>query len=298
MMANNNNVTARDVIYHVNDFAYFQADEYKHGYYYSIAVSAKITHEKVAVFLSHLARLRLKEIKQRDLIDLFQRYNLDTNIQDYLQQQLQLFVPIASDRFEHLYVISDNPSLGHDLCAECITGYGLDVMGSDAAIPISTRNSLIVLFNQNYRRSNFTSIYQSSRQPDSYFVTAYIIHKYLIIDNIYNCSKGVPCHFCNFDRRVNNLMANPISQKTSWYNFYQSVLQTKADIVPVIPMTKAREGIILFSLVRFIKAFLATYKPSMYLEEVNESHCIDLETGDVAKNASVHWPHCECVYSG
>jgi len=267
------------------------------SYCYTPQASAKLTNSNLVNLLRYVQTNHIDYLQQAELEQLTQQFGLEsTPVMKFLIEQVKILLIHDEQRFKHFYLMSDNKNIQAVLFEEFSKHYGLNVIKKDDFNPIKTPQSLVLLFNQAYTESQFKQLYQLDCPADTYFISSYLADKYLIIDNIYNKDKGVPCHFCGLNHLRTTVTTSPDVQNFSWLVFYRNLLKEGLNIIPSPPVTVLTEAFIVSALGKFLKQFLDHSTRELLQDNTSEFWHIDLEKQRFEKEAAIHWPLCECLH--
>lgn len=267
-----------------------------HCYCYTQHASAKIIHPNLVKWLEWILQQGIHELDEIEIKQACELFNLVYEaVIHFLGEHLRILVKQDENRFQYLYILTDNQVIQTAMTEEFSKHYGLCVYNKIDFSPIKTEKSLILLFNQQYNEWQFKNLYSLSDVADTYFISSFLADKYLIIDNIYNKKKGVPCHFCGINQLRTTTQTSPDIQDFSWLMFYRQLLKDSSPLIPAIPFTRLNEALVIHSLGRFIKQFVDPHSRYLFHDQVNEFWHIDLERNHLEREASMHWLLCDCV---
>ncbi len=269
-----------------------------YSYCYSSHTSAKITNDNLLQLLQHLLQKNTHELQKQEFEQLAMQYHLQSDVVlRFLVEDLRVLSLKNEDRFQYLYIMSDNSYVQDALCDEFSRHYGLTVIPQMDFSPITTEKSLIVFFNQEYKEHEFKKLYDLSHSPDSYFVTSFLADKYLVIDNIYNKNKGAPCHFCGTEQLRTTAVTSPDITHFGWLVFYRQLLKGGFTSFPSAPLTMLNKALVTYSLGKFIKQFIDPFSYELYQDHINEFWHVNLDKNKIEKEPAMHWHLCECLHN-
>jgi McbB family protein len=266
-------------------------------YCYSNQTSAKITNDNLLQLLQHLLQEKTHELTKQELEQLAAQYNLNGDVvRRFLVESLRILSSKNEERFQYLYIMSDNHYIQQALSDEFSRHYGLTVIPKMDFSPITTEKSLIVFFNQEYKEHEFKKLYSLSNHSDSYFVTSFLVDNYLIIDNIYNKNKGTPCHFCGTNQLRATTLTSPDISYFNWLVFYRQLLKGGFVSFPAAPMSMLSRALTTYSLGKFVKQFIDPFGRELYQDNISEFWHVNLDKNKVEKESAMHWHLCECYH--
>ena len=269
-----------------------------HTYCYTHQTSAKITHPPLIHFLETIAQQKLDLFTQEEIELLLQRYSLhhDSTLK-FLMENLRILTWHDEEQFQNLYIFSDNAEVKEALTQEFFKHYGITVIVHDRPSSINKPKSLVLLFNEHYQEQHYKDLYSLPHLNDTFFITAFLVDKYLIIDNLYNKQKGVPCHFCNVNHLKTTAITSPEIQHFSWLIFYRQLLKGKENFFPATPLTVMNKHLVVYTLCQYIKRYLDPAAHELWHDNINEFWHVDLERNQIEKEAATHWELCHCMHA-
>ncbi len=276
-------------MYIIDDYQLIKADDAL--YLGNYGIGAKIANKKLAYILESLQKKEKLELSEAELSALATQHAVDIEqLKTVLMNQLNILQPRPARKFPMLYINSDDTliteflqeSLSKEYTVQCVeTSFGK-----------YSKNSLVLFYRNNYSHEDYQTLFKSMPE-DVYFITAGIIHKILIIDNLYYKGSGLPTHFSN----LNNLLAcvhNDIAiTKNNWLLFYRKIMKDSIDKFPDPTMSKCQRGYIAYSLLKFTSQFTNFWKLPTTLDEINWFWNVDLTSFSVNKEVAIHSPYSE-----
>jgi McbB family protein len=279
--------------YWLKDFELYP-DKQEGALFYTPEISAHIKNKEVVSLLTELKDKKRTLSSSASLDSLCEKYNLqNTKIKNYLAHELKVIAVQESDRFEKVIIHTDDEEITQVLYAHFADYYGLEVFSGLNAQEVDAR-TLIFCFNSVYCAPNFDEVYQLTRQTNAWALTSYIANHYLIIDNIYQPNKGVPCHFCNFNRHQNLVMSKNTLKKSSWINYSRRALAEDMPSMPAMKLSVIERSLVMFWLANLARNFINPHSLSLTLQDVTRYCWINLLTGEMNQEQAVHWFVCQC----
>lgn len=269
-------------------------DKNEGALFYSPETSAHLKSQSLIDMLKELKANKMDRILDSTLNRLIEKYNLqNTSIKEYLSNDLKVMALLEKDRFEKIFFGSNDAEISNILHESIPPRYGVKML-SWLDENLMDAKSLIVIFNNRYWPADFDKAYQLAKKHNAWVITAYIANHYLIIDNIYTAQKGVPCHFCNFNRHQNLVLSKNNLKKTSWINFTRRAMAEDVTALPGIRFTPVERGLVAFWLTKMIKNFISPHGMTMTVQDVTCYTVVNLMTGEMNKEQAVHWLVCQC----
>lgn len=254
-------------------------------------IGAKISNEKLVSILKHIKNQNKLEISEQQLAVLAESNHINVEeLKRVLIDKLNILQTRSARKLDKIYISSDDGLVGSFVQDALQKEYDVEIV--DAQFNSFDSKSLVVFYRNNYSHSDFKTLYKDL--PDNvYFVTAGIIHKILIIDNLYYKDSGLPSHFSN----LNNLLAcvhNDLSiTKNNWLLFYRKIMKDTVDQFPEPEVTQCQRGYIAYSLHKFLSQFTNFWKLPTTLDDINWFWHIDLTNFSVNREVAIHSPYSE-----
>lgn len=276
-------------MYIIDDYQLIKADDSM--YLGNYGIGAKISSEKLITILKHIKNQNKLEISEQQLAVLAESHHIDIEeLKKVLINKLNILQPRPARKLDKIYVCSDDNLVATFIQDAFQKEYDIEVV--DTKYNNFDPKSLVVFYRNNYSHSDFKSLYQNLSE-NVYFVTAGIIHKILIIDNLYFKGSGLPSHFSN----LNNLLAcvhNNLSiTKNNWLLFYRNLMKDDVDQFPEPEVTQCQRGYIAYSLHKFVSQFTNFWKLPTTLDDINWFWNIDLTNFSVNREVAIHSPYSE-----
>ncbi len=262
---------------------------------YTPEISAHIKNQNLVRLLEDIKESNVLEIDESLLNNIIEKHDLDPiAVKKYLVNELELISMFNEVRFNKLFINSDNKQVNDALVNYFSRGYGLKTYSEIDSQEV-TADSIVLVFNSVYSPKKIIDIYTLCKQKNSWVITAYIANHYLVIDNIFNANKGVPCHFCNFNRHQNIVASKNNLKKTSWINFCRRAITEDIHVLPAINLTHIECGLITYWLAKSIKNFIDPRSYYLLMNEISRYSWVNLTTGEMNQEQAVHWSCCDCL---
>lgn len=130
--------------------------------------------------------------------------------------------------------------------------------------------------------------------PESGASIGFISANHFHLTEAYLPSIGNPCAFCTLDR-----VAHYETLRTSqhhWSKVWTFCHNNKLDL-PKIEIDELQVALVLGSILTFINKFLEAPKRKSTQDQTFLSKTINLDTGAITEDISIHWPLCQCLGS-
>jgi McbB family protein len=254
-------------------------------------IGAKISNQKLASILENIKKQDKLEISEQKLTVLSESHHINVEqLKDVLINKLNILQPRSARKFGKIYISSDD---------DIITEFTNDSLRKEYDVQIVNPEfnqyddkSLVLYYRNNYSHGDFKTLYQDLPE-NVYLITAGIIHKILIIDNLYFKGSGLPSHFSN----LNNLLAcvhNDISiTKNNWLLYYRQIMKENVDQFPNPEVTQCQRGYVAYCLQKFASQFTNFWKLPTTLDEINWFWNVDLTSFSVNREVAIHSPYSE-----
>lgn len=268
------------------------------AYVYTQYLSCKTKSKHFIQFLETLSKNDIRHVDAAQLETMVFSHKLSYGeVFDFLHDKLKIIQVIHKEPFLELAVHSDSDLVSNTMKGCFEKHHALRCLSFNDDASFSRNDVLHAIFITDYDNKKIGLAYEKANQTDSYFITAYLIHKYALIDNVYIPSKGLPCHFCFLERmklRVkNNVTVRDMSSST-WMHFYEDIIHENEDFVPHLPITDIQLNFVLFHYVNKINALLGTPVELVYFDDLQKNSVIDFLSGQIFNEFVSKWPCCRC----
>lgn len=277
------------MMYIIDDYQLIKAGDSM--YLGNYGIGAKISSDKLVSLLKQIKSQQKHEISEQQLAVLAESHHINVEeLKSVLINKLNILQARSSRKLDKIYVCSDDELIANFVQDGFQKEYEVQIV--DTKFNDFEPKSLVVYYRNNYSNADFKSLYK--KMPENvYFVTAGIIHKILIIDNLYFKDSGLPSHFSN----LNNLLAcvhNDLSiTKNNWLLFYRKIMKDNVDQFPEPEVTQCQRGYIAYSLHKFVSQFTNFWKLPTTLDDINWFWHIDLTNFSVNREVAIHSPYSE-----
>lgn len=276
-------------MYMIDDYQLIKAGDSL--YLGNYGIGAKISNQKLANILENIKKQDKLEISEQQLTVLSESHHINVEqLKDVLINKLNILQPRSARKFGKIYISSDDDIISEFTNDSLSKEYDVQIVNPD--FNQYDDKSLVLYYRNNYSHGDFKTLYQDLPE-NVYLITAGIIHKILIIDNLYFKGSGLPSHFSN----LNNLLAcvhNDISiTKNNWLLYYRQIMKENVDQFPNPDVTKCQRGYAAYCLQKFASQFTNFWKLPTTLDEINWFWNVDLTSFSVNREVAIHSPYSE-----
>lgn len=251
----------------------------------------KITDRKMASLLRALQAQHHLEVSTEDLHRLLAELDLDVRqFESILMHQIGIIKPRDSRKFNRIYLNIENQLVAQALKESLSREYEVTLVSGENCE--YDRNSLVVFYRNNYSSRAYKALYDKLGE-DVYLVTSGVLHKVLIIDNIYVKNSGLPTHFSNFNAFLACAQSDLSLTKNNWLLFYRALLKEKIEEFPDPNINSCQQSYISYCLYKFVSQFTQFWKAPTTLDEFKWFWHADLNSFNVFKEVAVHSPYSE-----
>jgi McbB family protein len=253
---------------------------------------------KAVKISSHALNKILNELKQQEKMQISEEalknlaathaVNLDV-LKNILLHQLKILKPLMSRKFSTLYIDTDDALISELLGNTFNQHYICRIVEKPMVLE---PYSLVIFYRNNYSNADFKEVH--ARLPNKvYLITAGLVHKLLIIDNLYFKNSGLPTHFSNFHQLITYFKSDIPATKNNWLLFYRELLKNNYESFPNTQVNDCQRGFIAYGLYQFTSQFTHFWGPAMTLDKINWFWQIDLTNFTVHQEVAVHSPFSE-----
>ena len=276
-------------MYIINDYQItsIKSDIYIH----SDSKAAKISNQILRQILSELQQKDRLELSEQDLLQLANKYQLDSEqLKKILINQLDILRPLLSKKFSNIYINTNDNVVSAPLNDSLKDRYNVHVV-PEQYIDYA-KGSLVIFYRSNYSSHDFQKLYHHL-PDDVYVVTAGIIHKILLIDNLYFNGSGLPTHVSNLHQLMAFLNSELPATKDNWLLFYRSMVKNNVDVFPEPKINACQQGFVAYSLYQFVSQYTNFWKSPTPLDQINWFWHVDLTSFNVHHEVAIHSPFSE-----
>ena len=276
-------------MYIINDYQIntIKSDTYIH----SDNKAAKISNQLLRQILSELQQKDKLQVSEDELLQLASRFEINLEqLKKILINQLDILRPLMAKKFSTIY-INVNDSLVSTLLKDSLKDrYNIEVVPEDFVHYLS--GSLVIFYRSNYSSRDFKRLYHHL-PDDVYVVTAGIIHKILLIDNLYFNGSGLPTHVSNLHQLMAYLNSELPATKDNWLLFYRSMVKNNVDEFPEPKINPCQQGFVAYALYQFVSQFTHFWSSPTPLDQINWFWHVDLTSFNVHREVAIHSPFSE-----
>ncbi|QRN04052.1 hypothetical protein GH742_09295 [Legionella sp. MW5194] len=277
-------------MYIINDYELIETD--LELYLSNYGKGIKIPSQTLKALLYALKNQPRLEISQDHLIALALNHGVEVDtLKKVLISQLNVLKPMQARKFPAIYINSDDTLVAELLQDTLKKEYDCHLV--TASHPhLYSPSSLVIFYRKNYSHADFKTLYREM-PSQVYFITAGVLHKLLIIDNLYFKDSGLPSHFSNLHQLIGYLKSDIPATRNNWLLFYRELLKQGADQFPDSPVNACQQGYIAYCLHQFAAQFTQLWGPPTPLDKINWFWHVDLSSFTVHQEIAVHSPFAE-----
>lgn len=254
-------------------------------------IGAKIPNPKLVKIVTALKKFEKSQCTETQLSALAAEFQVDLlALKKVLIEQLGILKPTLGQKFPLIYINSD------DQMITTILQETLDLHFEVEVVPEATRtfknDSMVIFFRKNYSNNAFKTLYQNLDEH-VFLITAGVLHKLLIIDNLYFAGSGLPTHFSNLHQLMAYLNSDIPATKNNWLLFYREMVKNSLDQFPDPEINSCQRAYISYCLYQFISQYTNLWNAPTPLDQVNCFWQADLTNFTVHTEAALHSPFSE-----
>lgn len=276
-------------MYIINDYQIntIKSDTYIH----SDNKAAKISNQLLRQILSELQQKDKLQVSEDELLQLASQFEINLEqLKKILINQLDILRPLMAKKFSTIY-INVNDNLVSTLLKDSLKDrYNIEVVPEDFVHYLS--GSLVIFYRSNYSSRDFKRLYHHL-PDDVYVVTAGIIHKILLIDNLYFNRSGLPTHVSNLHQLMAYLNSELPATKDNWLLFYRSMVKNNVDEFPEPKINPCQQGFVAYALYQFVSQYTHFWASPTPLDQINWFWHVDLTSFNVHREVAIHSPFSE-----
>lgn len=252
---------------------------------------AKISSDILADILQALQKQTKLEISAEDLATLALQHRIDVEaLKKVLINQLNILKPAAEKKFPLIYINADDANIALTLQTTLATNYSVEI------VPETTldfaEHSLVIFYRKNYSSTDFNRLQQQVNNH-VYLITAGVLHKLLIIDNLYFNGSGLPTHTSNLHQLMTYLRSDISTTKNNWLLLYRDMMGNAVDQFPEPHINACQQGYIAYCLYQFAAQFTHLWKTPTPFDQINWFWHVDLTSFNVHREVAIHSPFSE-----
>lgn len=253
-------------------------------------IGAKLPNPKLVQIISELKQFNKAQCSEEQLNELAAAHQVDvTALKRVLIEQLNILKPMLNQKIPQIYIDSDDELVSDLLFNTLNNEYQVEITSSNQAI---SDHSMLIFFRQNYSHHDFHGVYQRLN-PNTYLVSAGVLHKLLVIDNLYLAGSGLPSHFSNLHQMMVYLNSDIPATKNNWLLFYRELVKNGLDQFPNPEINHCQRGYIAYCLSQFIAQYTNLWGAPTPMDQVNCFWQADLTNFTVHSEAALHSPFSE-----
>lgn len=249
-------------------------------------IGAKIPNPKLVQLVTALRQFPKAECTENQLKELAQEFAVDvTALKKVLIEQLNILKPLLEQKIPSIYINSDDALVASLLQETLSREFTVEVVSSDTQQ--YPDHAMVIFFRQNYSHAAFKSIYQNLSDK-VYLVTAGVLHKLLIIDNLYMVGSGLPTHFSNLHQMMAYLNSDIPATKNNWLLFYRDLVKNGMEQFPEPEVNSCQRGYIAYCLYQFVAQYTNLWNAPTPMDQINCFWQADLTNFTIHSEAALH----------
>lgn len=254
-------------------------------------IGARIPNPKLVKILNVLKQLDKSECTEAQLNSLAGEFQVDlTALKKVLIEQLNVLKPMLEQKIPLIYINSDDSLITNIIQETLVKEFKVEVVAEE--IQNFQNESMVIFFRKNYSHSAFKTLYQNLGE-NVYLVTAGVLHKLLIIDNIYVNGSGLPTHFSNLHQLIAYLNSDIPATKNNWLLFYREMIKSSLEQFPDPEINSCQRAYIAYCIYQFISQYTNLWNTPTPLDQINCFWQADLTNFTVHSEAALHSPFSE-----
>jgi McbB family protein len=254
-------------------------------------IGAKIPNPKLAQILARLKEFPKSECTEEQLNELANQFQVDVNaLKKVLIQQINVLKPMLIQKIPLIYINSDDQMITKILQETLENEFTVNVVSEE--IRSFQDESMVIFFRKNYSNAAFKTLYPNLGE-NVYLVTAGVLHKLLIIDNLYVAGSGLPTHFSNLHQMMAYLHSDIPATKNNWLLFYREIIKNSLDEFPDPEINSCQRAYVAYCLYQFISQYTNLWNAPTPMDQVNCFWQADLTNFTVHSEAALHSPFSE-----
>lgn len=276
-------------MYSINDYEISISEH--DVYVFHETKAAKISNTLCLFILNNLKARAIQEISEQELILLAEQAKVDlSQLKKLLIDQLDVIRPLYQRKFESVYINCDDSLIANLVSDSLSKHYKVHIVADDFFD--FTENSLVFFYRNNYTNTEFNTLYRTLNKK-VYVITAGVVGKLLVIDNIYFKGSGLATHVSNLHQLLNYLEHGLEVGKDNWLLFYRTLLKSKLNTFPEPSINACEQGFVAYCSYKFISQFTDFWAAPLTTDQLNWFWHVDLKKFSVHKEVSIHSPFSE-----
>ena len=260
-------------------------------YLTNAAIGAKIPNPKLTKILEALKQYDKSQCTDAQLDALANQFEVNLiTLKKVLIEQLNVLKPIPTQKIPRIYINSDDALITDILLETLEKEFTVDVVCDD--LFDYQNDSMVLFFRQNYSNKAFKTVYQNLKE-NVFLITAGVLHKMLIIDNLYYAGSGLPTHFSNLHQMMAYLNSDIPATKNNWLLFYREIIKKSPEQFPNPQINSCQRGYIAYCIYQFMSQYTNLWNTPTPLDQVNCFWQADLTAFTIHSEAALHSPFSE-----
>lgn len=254
-------------------------------------IGAKIPNPKLIQLLTAMKEFKKSECSEEQLNALAAEFQVDlSSLKKILIEKLCVLKPMLIQKIPLIYINSDDSIVSKMLQETLEKNFSVQVVAE--TVHTFASESMVIFYRTNYSHHDYKNLYQNLGE-NVYLITAGVLHKILIIDNLYIVGSGLPTHFSNLHQLMAYLNSDIPATKNNWLLFYRELIKNSLDTFPNPEINSCQRGYVAYCLYQFISQYTNLWNAPTPLDQINCFWQADLTTFTVHSEAALHSPFSE-----
>ncbi len=254
-------------------------------------MGAKIPNPKLTEILTALKQFEKSECNEEQLAALALAFKVELPaLKKVLIEQLNILKPMLFQKIPLIYINSDDSMITDILLESLDKTFQVEIISDE--MQGYQDDSMLIFYRTNYSHASFKTVYQHLGEK-VYLVTAGVLHKLLIIDNLYVYGSGLPTHFSNLHQMMAYLNSDIPATKNNWLLFYRDMVKKSLDQFPDPQINSCQRAYIAYCLYQFVSQYTNLWNTPTPLDQINCFWQADLTSFTVHSEAALHSPFSE-----
>ena len=260
-------------------------------YFINSNIGAKIPNPKLAQILTALKQFKKYECTEEQLSALAAEYQVDLiTLKRVLIEQLNVIKARLEQKIPLIYINSDDALVTSILQETLDKEFNVEVLAEE--VQQFQNDSMVIFYRHNYSHAGFKTLYQNLGE-NVYLVTAGVLHKLLVIDNLYIAGSGLPTHFSNLHQLMAYLNSDIPATKNNWLLFYREIIKNSMEQFPDPDINSCQRAYIAYCIYQFVSQYTNLWNTPTPLDQINCFWHADLTSFTVHTEAALHSPFSE-----
>lgn len=260
-------------------------------YFINSNIGAKIPNPKLSQILAALKQFNKYECTEEQLAALAAEFQVDlAALKKVLIEQMNVIKPRLEQKIPLIYINSDDNLVASILQETLLKEFNVQVLAENEQH--FNDNAMVIFYRNNYSHAAFKTLYQNLGE-NVYLVTAGVLHKLLVIDNLYVAGSGLPTHFSNLHQLMAYLNSDIPATKNNWLLFYREMVKNSMEQFPDPEINSCQRAYVAYCLYQFVSQYTNLWNTPTPLDQINCFWHADLNSFTVHSEAALHSPFSE-----